>query len=354
MIGIAESSAKHQGRQFGAAAKKAQKAAAGFGQLLVPPSKQGAPQTGTLTPATTEARTARAEGQKTSATHQRGAQPRRRGGEQDAPALAGAVIAPVPVRSHVDIAAATSKGTSAKAADAKAPVRPAKPDVASTPADASAPTGKRQAQPSLPQAAVAADPQVKASPHKEREQPRPGADRVHRTTPAAAAPSAFAVPQQLQAADGSTFTLSAGPAQQHSVVDQATLLIARASQTGQSSAQLQLHPADLGAINVQLTVAVDGQLNVTVSADTAATQALLADGLQGLERSLQNAGVSVGNIQVAAHGQAAGDLRERSSRREQPAESRRTAAAELTVEAADPAGEPRSRTERGRLVEAMA
>ena len=98
-------------------------------------------------------------------------------------------------------------------------------------------------------------------------------------TQAAAAPKPVFVPQQ--------------PPQV-----QVAVHIAQAVQQGIDQIRIQLHPAELGRVDVRLDVAPDGRVAATVIADRPETLDMLRNDSRGLERALQDAGLrsDAGNL----------------------------------------------------------
>jgi flagellar hook-length control protein FliK len=75
-------------------------------------------------------------------------------------------------------------------------------------------------------------------------------------------------------------------------------------QQGNTSLHLQLHPKDLGKIDIRLTHTSQG-LGVSVQTDQASTGKLLEAHLDQLRQSLQSAGIQLANLQVGQHQQQA-------------------------------------------------
>ena len=101
-------------------------------------------------------------------------------------------------------------------------------------------------------------------------------------------------------------------------VEQVMLQLSRNVKSGNDQMSLQLHPAELGQINIKLSINADGKVQGTVTASNPATLELLSKDSKGLERALQDAGLTTdtgglqfslgnqsGNAQQQANGQAA-------------------------------------------------
>jgi flagellar hook-length control protein FliK len=73
-------------------------------------------------------------------------------------------------------------------------------------------------------------------------------------------------------------------------------------QRGQSSIKIQLHPQDLGTIDIQLVNSGHG-VSVTVSAEQASTGRLLQSQADQLRQSLQDSGVQLSSLNINQHGQ---------------------------------------------------
>ena len=93
---------------------------------------------------------------------------------------------------------------------------------------------------------------------------------------------------------------------------QVAVQIAQAVHQGIDQIKIQLHPAELGRVDVRLDVASDGRVAATVVADRPETLEMLRNDLRGLERALQDAGLRSDagnlsfNLREQHHGQ--GDL----------------------------------------------
>ena len=74
-------------------------------------------------------------------------------------------------------------------------------------------------------------------------------------------------------------------------VDQVSVHITKAVKEGIDKINIQLRPASLGRIDVEMEVGQDGRISATVTADNKATLDLLQRDARGLERALQDAGL---------------------------------------------------------------
>lgn len=74
-------------------------------------------------------------------------------------------------------------------------------------------------------------------------------------------------------------------------VDQVSVHITKAIKDGVDKINIQLRPASLGRIDVQLEVGQDGRISAVVTADNRQTLDLLQRDARGLERALQDAGL---------------------------------------------------------------
>ena len=79
---------------------------------------------------------------------------------------------------------------------------------------------------------------------------------------------------------------------------QVAVQIAQAVHQGIDQIKIQLHPAELGRVDVRLDVASDGRVAATVVADRSETLEMLRNDSRGLERALQDAGLrsDAGNL----------------------------------------------------------
>ena len=80
----------------------------------------------------------------------------------------------------------------------------------------------------------------------------------------------------------------------------------RAVKNGADQMTVQLHPLELGTINIKLTFAGDGSVQGTVVASNAATLEMLTKDSRNLERALQDAGLRAdpGSLQFSLGGQS--------------------------------------------------
>lgn len=76
-----------------------------------------------------------------------------------------------------------------------------------------------------------------------------------------------------------------------SAPDQVAVHISHAIHSGESSVQIELHPADLGRVDVRLELASDGTATAHIVAERSDTLDLLRRDTATLERSLHDAGV---------------------------------------------------------------
>ena len=114
------------------------------------------------------------------------------------------------------------------------------------------------------------------------------------STTQATAPSAGA--QQTQQA-AATQKPQAMPHQQTraQVTEQVTVQISKAIADGVDKIRIQLKPAHLGRVDVQLDISKDGHVTAVVSADNKDTLDLLKQDQRALERALREAGLNLGS-----------------------------------------------------------
>ncbi|MBY0428378.1 MAG: flagellar hook-length control protein FliK [Alphaproteobacteria bacterium] len=73
--------------------------------------------------------------------------------------------------------------------------------------------------------------------------------------------------------------------------EQVAVHLNRMAKSGMSQYDLQLHPADLGRVDIRLEIAKDGTVQATVTADNQQTFDMLQKDSRSLERALQQAGL---------------------------------------------------------------
>jgi len=111
-------------------------------------------------------------------------------------------------------------------------------------------------------------------------------------TPVASAPTTTNAAQQAQqntstqAANSTRFT-----AANHAVADQVSVQISKALNAGNDKISIQLKPAELGRIDVQMEVGHDGRVTAVVTADNKSTLDLLQKDSRELQQALQQAGL---------------------------------------------------------------
>ncbi len=74
-------------------------------------------------------------------------------------------------------------------------------------------------------------------------------------------------------------------------------VIAAKSASGSKSFEIRLDPAELGRVEVRLTVGSDGKADATIVAHRPETLALLLRDSQNLERTLKESGLDVSQLQ---------------------------------------------------------
>lgn len=113
-------------------------------------------------------------------------------------------------------------------------------------------------------------------------------------TPVAAAPNSVSAAQQaqqntsIQAANSTRFTTA-----NHAVAEQVSVQITKALNAGNDRISIQLKPADLGRVDVQMEVGQDGRVTAVVTADNKQTLDLLQKDSKQLQEALQQAGLQV-------------------------------------------------------------
>ncbi|MEM7169522.1 MAG: flagellar hook-length control protein FliK [Pseudomonadota bacterium] len=113
----------------------------------------------------------------------------------------------------------------------------------------------------------------------------------------------------LNTANGSTAGSSAGDAQRATLPnlpanDQVAVQIQKAAAAGTDRISIQLHPAELGRIDVKMELGDDGLLRAMISAEKPETLELLQRDSRGLEKALQEAGLKTDSqsLAFAKHG----------------------------------------------------
>jgi flagellar hook-length control protein FliK len=119
----------------------------------------------------------------------------------------------------------------------------------------------------------------------------PVSDGIHLDTPPAAA--AVGTSQNLAAPGDSTAlgdASAAKPALQPPPVEQLRMQLGKGLNAGNDTISVQLHPADLGRVEVKLELQ-DGQVKAIITADRADTLTLLKNDAPSLQQGLQDAGL---------------------------------------------------------------
>lgn len=93
--------------------------------------------------------------------------------------------------------------------------------------------------------------------------------------------------------ENSAKALKAKALSQPALIEQVAVQINRAAKNGDKSFNIQLHPAELGRIEVKLDVSQDGQTRATVTADNKDTLVILQKDRTTLERALTDAGLQL-------------------------------------------------------------
>lgn len=95
------------------------------------------------------------------------------------------------------------------------------------------------------------------------------------------------------------------------VLEQISFQIKTATNDGSSKIHIQLDPAELGKLTIQLNVGADGKTGVSITADSKQTLTLLQQDAHGLARALTDAGLSTDsgslNFNLSGGQQEAGD-----------------------------------------------
>jgi flagellar hook-length control protein FliK len=104
-----------------------------------------------------------------------------------------------------------------------------------------------------------------------------------------APPLAALTPPPVAVATDATQAL---PMMPHAVAAQVAASLGQAVRVGNDHIQIQLQPADLGAVAVKLSINHDGRVTMVVSADRSDTLNLLQQNQASLTEALRNAGLS--------------------------------------------------------------
>lgn len=233
--------------------------------------------------------------------------------EATVPALEGAGAVAGPAGSETAVEAAASEPETAPAASAGAPTAP----TAAADEAAPEPDAPEAAKPAAerPAPAQAEGPAGRGQGHAfgrqedHRGRGGDGQQPAAATTPAAehaqawhAAPAASPPPVQAASPAG----VPAGPLLAPQV-QRIEALVQVAVRRGAASANLELHPAELGKVQVRLRTVAGGGLTATMTVDRPdALQALQAAADQ-LRRSLEDQGVQVVRLEIGLSAQARGD-----------------------------------------------
>ena len=97
--------------------------------------------------------------------------------------------------------------------------------------------------------------------------------------------------QQVNNASATRFSSLLNPANQANVAEQVVFHVKTAVATGDSKIHIQLHPDDLGKLDITLDVSANGKTGVTITADNKQTLDLLQKDSSGLAKALADAGL---------------------------------------------------------------
>ncbi len=111
------------------------------------------------------------------------------------------------------------------------------------------------------------------------------ASQMAAATPSLGAPAPAAPPATAAAASASLPTVPLAASEQVAVT------LRQAVKDGNDQIQIQLEPADLGAVQVKLNINHDGKVTVVVSADRSDTLNMLKQDAGGLTQALRDAGL---------------------------------------------------------------
>jgi flagellar hook-length control protein FliK len=126
--------------------------------------------------------------------------------------------------------------------------------------------------------------------------PATTADTSSATDAASAGPQAAALaatPQPaLTNANAGAIAAQVLPMASHAAAEQVAMSLRQAVSNGNDHIQIQLQPADLGAVAVKLSINHDGRVTMVVSADRSDTLNLLQQNSGSLTQALRDAGLS--------------------------------------------------------------
>jgi hypothetical protein len=127
------------------------------------------------------------------------------------------------------------------------------------------------------------------------EGPQPGATPAPQPSPTATPPLAMTT-APAAAAPTASAPLALVP---HVVSEQVAVTLRQAVREGSDHIQIQLQPADLGAVEVKLNINHDGRVTMVVSADRSDTLNLLQQDASGLAQALRDAGLQADNSSLS-------------------------------------------------------
>ncbi len=102
------------------------------------------------------------------------------------------------------------------------------------------------------------------------------------------------------------------PAARSPVVDQVSVQITKALKAGVDRIHIQLKPASMGRVDVQMEIGFDGRVNAVVTADNKETLDLLQRDARDLQKALQDAGFDTdsGSLNFSLRGENGGESSE--------------------------------------------
>ncbi len=115
-------------------------------------------------------------------------------------------------------------------------------------------------------------------------------------TPVVTAPGSTTATQQAQQTS-STQVINANrfTSNNPALTDQVSVQISKAINAGNDKISIQLKPADMGRVDVQMEVGQDGRISAVISADNKSTMDLLQKDAKELQQALQQAGLQLDN-----------------------------------------------------------